>query len=222
MVRSRRAVLYFGTFISMVLVLFTIGCQMPSWAPTPSAPPGATPTFTPMPGNTPVILPGTPTPSSGCLTGAALTVLSGSGGPLGYCGPVVPFGTPSPTPTPAWSGSLPTHPDGKFVLSSLADWNNYLSSSYYPQTSMSPLFDPVTQRLAVDAFTYSLIWNEVIYQVCDDGTTIHIIVQGKPGCYGNPPAWPCGSGAVQGVVIPNNGEPVEWDVFVNSCPPWIM
>ncbi|HVZ79867.1 MAG TPA: hypothetical protein VHE12_03600 [bacterium] len=222
MIRSPRLIPYSGTVFSLVIVLFYMGCKMPSWVPTPPAPSGPTPTFTPLPADTPVPLPGTPTPSAGCLTGPALTVLTGTGGPLGYCGPIGTLGTPSPTPTPAWSGSLPTHPDGKYVLASLGDWNNYLSSSYYPQTNLSPPFNPATQRLAVDAFTKSLMWNEVIDQVCDDGATIHVIVRENPGCYGNPPAWTCSSGAVLAVVLPQNGEPVEWDVLLNACPPWIQ
>jgi hypothetical protein len=195
--------------------------------PVPPAPPAptSTPTLTPTITSTPVQLPGTPTPSANCIVPPALVVLTGQGDVLGDCFPIYYIGTPSPTPTPTWAGTIPPHPWGRFVIQTLGDWTAYLATSYFPGASMPPPFNPATQRLAMDAFSISMPGcgsSENIIQVCDDGTSIHVVIQITPMCCGNPPAYHCSSGVVQAVVVPKNGEPVVWDIVYIVCPPNIV
>lgn len=208
----------FGILFLLASVLSFWGCGPGNLPSQP--PPAPIPTFTSIPASTPVFLQGTPTPSANCSAPPALALLTGGGDPSG-CFPPVPViaiitVTPVPTATPSWSGSLPPHPNGMFVLQGLADWNNYLLTSYFPSATLAPPFNTATQRLAVLAYELSNTGYANIVQVCDDGTAIHVVVGYYSGG-GAEPISNCWSEAVQAAVIPNNGEPVIWDTFDVMC-----
>ena len=224
MKRDFRKKKYFFAGLALFLGFEIFGCTRPFGPNIP--PPFVTPTSTPTLSPTPGSLSGTPTPSSKCLVPPALNVLTGTGGST--CFPIqiilnlaTPAVTPVPTATPTWTGSLPPHAPGTFVLQTLADWNNYIATSYYPAASVAPPFTPGAQKLAVNAYVSSTMGTEGIIEVCDDGTYIHVVVEELPACYGNPPAYSCSSPAVEAVVVPNNGEPVVWDYVYINCPPGI-
>jgi hypothetical protein len=132
--------------------------------------------------------------------------------------------TPPPTPTPSYSGAIPPHIPGKFILKTLSDWNNYVASSYFPGASPTPPFNPPSQILAVDdsstAFTNP---GDAIIQVCDDGTAIHVVVEPSGHCPGGADRInTCDGVSVNAVMVPNNGEPVVWDVINVVCPPGLV
>lgn len=196
----------------MKRVLVFLLCAVPlltaPWACKEPIPP-----FVPAPLATP-----TATVTPGCQT-SGLDILTGSG-TLGS--PTTLSLTPVPTATPSWSwsGSVPPHPAGVFLIQTAADWNNFVSASYVPGGSFPISFNPATQAMVVVATVGFCpdIYN--ISSVCNNGSQITVQVNDHQSCC---PTYPViqgiyNSSGFQALIINNFGLPV---VINQTYFPWI-
>jgi len=155
--------------VVFILIALVAGCVKPiGLAPVPASAPTATPTFT-------------PTLTPGCQT-SGFTALTG-GGTLGSLTPGgIPTPTPIATPTWAWTGALPPHPGGVFLLQTAADWNQFVAGSYTPGAVVPIPFNPATQALVVMGTEGQCPDNFNLTSVCNNGAQITIQVDEFAPC----------------------------------------